>query len=409
MVRGSNLLRVSEFNQAVVLDAVRRAAEGVSRVEIVHSTGLSNQTVSNIVRRLLDLGLIKEGERTAGGLGKPRTPLKIDPAGRFAIGVHLDPSVMTFVILDLSGSVIARARKPMPSVAAPEDTIRRIAEVVDELIRTAGVARSRVLGVGIASPGPIDEAKGIVVGPPLLVGWDTVPLRESLREATGLPVLLDKDVMAAAHAELWSSDASHEENFALIYLGTGVGAGLVLNGEMLRGSSSNVGEIGHFSIGADGPLCSCGRSGCVGVALMPAYMVSEALRTNVIDRAVDIAEPAEVSAAFLELSRRASEGGTVAQGIIDTAAARLARAVEDIANLLDLDRIIFGGPAWPPVSERFLAVMIPALKRRSAVGAIHDIAVVGSALGEDIAAIGAGCAILDHFLSPKSTGLLLEG
>lgn len=408
MLRGSNLLRVSGFNQAVVLDAVRRAHDGVSRVEIVQATGLSNQTVSNIVRRLLDQGLVKEGPKTVTGPGKPRTPLEINPCGRFAVGVHLDPSVMTFVILDLNGSVIARARNPMPSVAVPADTIRRMAAAIEDLISTAGVTRDRVLGVGIASPGPIDETSGIVVGPPLLVGWDTVPLREALREATALPVLLDKDVMAAAQAELWSSDAAKQENFALIYLGAGIGAGLVLNGEVLRGSSNNVGEIGHFSAGIDGPLCTCGRNGCVGVALMPAYLVNEALQAGVLDSPVDLVEPTEVSAAFVELSEQAAGGNAAAQGILDKAASRLARAVEDVANLLDLDRIIFGGPAWDPVSGRFLAAMVPALKRRSAVGAIHALAVVGSELGEDIAAIGAGCAILDHFLSPKSTGLLLE-
>lgn len=408
MARGSNLLRVSGFNQAVVLEAVRRSKGTISRVELVQSTGLSNQTVSNIVRKLLDIGLITEGQKTVSGLGKPRTPLAINPGGRYSIGVHLDPSVMTFVILDLNGSVIARSRDSMPAVAEPAVTIRRMAGAIDELIAAAGIPRDRVLGVGIASPGPIDMVNGIVVGPPLLIGWHTVPLRESLREATGLPVLLDKDVMAAAHAELWLDDTDGHKNFALIYLGAGIGAGLVVNGEVLRGSSNNVGELGHFSSGIDGPLCTCGRSECVGVALMPAYLVKEALRTKVIGGPVDTDEPAEIAIAFMELSRRAAAGNLTAREIIDLAATRLARAVEDVANLLDTDRIIFGGPAWPPLSERFLAVMVPALKRRSAVGAIHDIAAVGSVLGEDIAAIGAGCAILDHFLSPKSTALLLQ-
>jgi predicted NBD/HSP70 family sugar kinase len=399
---------VGGFNQAVVLDAVRRGKNGISRVELVQATGLSTQTVSNIVRKQLDLGLIAEGHKTVTGPGKPRTPLEIQPASRFAVGVHLDPSVMTFVVLDLAGTVVARSRGEMPAVADPDTTVARMALAIDELVRTAGVPRERLLGVGIASPGPIDEDRGIVVGPPLLIGWETVRLRESLRQATGLPVLLDKDAAAAAHAELWSSSRAEKENFVFIYLGTGIGAGLVVDGVVVRGPSNNVGEIGHFSTGGNGPECSCGRCDCVGAATMPAYLVEQAVAAKVLPGPVDGADPRQVSEAFFSLGALAQQGNEGAKAIIDLSAVRLARAVENIANLMDADRIVLGGPMWQPVSERYLAALGPALSRRSAVSAIHTIKVLGSALGADIGAVGAGCAILDHILAPKQTGLLLQ-
>ncbi|MCZ2403165.1 ROK family transcriptional regulator [Paenarthrobacter sp. Z7-10] len=396
------------FNQAVVLDAIRRAPHGISRVELVQATGLSTQTVSNIVRKQLDLGLLNEGHKTVTGPGKPRTPLTIEPRSRFAVGVHLDPSVMTFVVLDLAGDVVARCRHEMPAVADPDTTVARMAAAIDGLVRTAKVPRDRVLGVGIASPGPINEDRGIVVDAPLLIGWQAVRLRESLRGATGLPVLLDKDVMAAAHAELWSSSRGENENFAFIYLGTGIGAGLVINGQVMRGASNNVGEIGHFSTGEDGPLCACGRSSCIGVAAMPAHLVETAVAAGVLEGPASGADPELISAAWVKLGALALQGDAGALGIVDASARRLARVVEDIANLMDVERVIFGGPMWAPVSERYLAVLQPTLSQRSAVSAIHDLEVIGSALGEDIAAVGAGCAILDHILAPKQMGLLLQ-
>lgn len=409
MPRGSNLERVSTFNQAVVLDHVRRSDSSLSRVELVRITGLSTQTVSNIVRKLLDLGLINETGKISGRTGKPRTVLNIDPSSRFAVGIHLDPSVITFVLLDLAGSVVARSHVPIQSVADPDTTIQKMTSAVDSLVHQAGISRDRVLGVGIASPGPIDQQRGAVVGPPQLKGWDRVELRASLQQATGFPVFLDKDATAAAHAELWISEDRTAQHFAFIYLGTGMGSGLVNNGEVVRGSSNNVGEIGHFSTGPGGPRCGCGRTGCVGLAIMPAYLVGEGVATGVIDEPFDDSDLQAIAAQFRQLAAQADTGDARAAKILDGAAARLAWAVEDIANLVDVDRIVFGGPSWSPISKRYLGILRSTLANRLAVGSIHQVQVTGSLLGEDIAAVGAACIVLDHALSPRPEGLLLEG
>jgi predicted NBD/HSP70 family sugar kinase len=392
-----------------MLDHVRRSDSGISRVELVQITGLSTQTVSNIVRKLLDLGLINETGKISGRTGKPRTVLNIDPSSRFAVGIHLDPSVITFVLLDLAGSVVARSHVPIQAVADPDATVQKMSSAVDGLIHQAEISRDRVLGVGIASPGPIDQQRGAVVGPPLLTGWARVELRASLQQATGFPVFLDKDATAAAHAELWISEDRAAQHFAFIYLGTGMGSGLVTNGEVVRGSSNNVGEIGHFSTGPGGPRCGCGRTGCVGLAIMPAYLVGEGIAAGVIDAPFDDADLQNIAAQFRQLAAQADSGNARAAKILDGAAARLAWAVEDIANLVDVDRIVFGGPSWSPISKRYLGILRSTLANRLAVGSIHQVQVTGSLLGEDIAAVGAACIVLDHALSPRPEGLLLDG
>ena len=245
--RGTNLDRVGGFNDAVVLDAIRRS-EQLSRVELAEATGLSGQAISNIARRLLDAGLVREAGRLRGaGLGKPRTLLELEPTGRYAVGVHLDPSVVTVVLLDLTGEVVAR--RPVDQYADdPGLLIDGIAKTIEEVIAEAGAPRDRVTGVGIAAPGPIDVERGVVVDPPNLSTWHLVPLRDELAERTGLPIVLDKDVTAAASAERWAGQGG---SFVFFYLGTGVGAGLVIGDEVVRGSSSNVGEIGAASLVLD--------------------------------------------------------------------------------------------------------------------------------------------------------------
>ena len=108
--------------------------------------------------------------------------------------------------------------------------------------------RDRIAGLGVASPGPIDLDEGTVVDPPLLPGWDSVPLRDALAEATGLSTLMDKDVTSAAVAETWAGGPSGAGSFIFMYMGTGIGCGIVLNDEVVRGTSGNAGEIGHIMV-----------------------------------------------------------------------------------------------------------------------------------------------------------------
>lgn len=408
MPQKSNRGRVSSYHQSVVLDLIRRSENGLSRIELVGLTGLSTQTISNLANKLLDDGLIRETGKIVGRMGKPRTVLQIDPLSRYAVGIHLDPSVITLVLLDLAGAVVARSHIAVHAVADPSQTVRVIASAVDSIIRESAVDISLVLGVGIAAPGPIDIPGGVVVGPPLLTGWERVGLREQLHVEVGLPVFLDKDSSAAAHGELWTTGANATQNFAFIYLGTGLGAGIVINGEVVRGTSSNVGEIGHFSTGQDGPICSCGRPGCVGLMTMPSHLVEEAVNLGVIDGPVDHSDLQRTGQQFRELARLADEGDQRARVVLADAATRLARAVEDVANLLDLDRVVFGGPSWPSVSASYLPVIRDALANRLAVGAIHPLDLRDSALAEEVAAVGAGCLVLTHLLSPRPYGLLAE-
>lgn len=409
MPKGSNLERVSAYNQSVVLDLVRRPQEGLSRVELVKKTGLSTQTISNIVRKLLDDGLVLETGKVPGKTGKPRTVLQIDPQSRYAVGIHLDPSVIALTLLDLAGTVVTRSHIPVRTVALPERTVQTIADAVRSLILDSGVDRERVLGVGIASPGPIDLPRGILLGPPLLTGWDRVDLREELHAAIGMPIFLDKDSSAAAHGELWMSHSALPKDFAFVYLGTGLGSGLVINGEVVRGTSNNVGEIGHFSTGTDGPICSCGRPGCVGLVTMPSHLVREAEAAGILVPQGGEDDLQRTSERFLLLASLANAGDPGAVALLKDSATRLARAVEDLANLLDLDRIVFGGPSWPARSNFYLPVMQEALANRLEVGAIHPLDLVDSVLAEDVAAVGAGCLVLNHLLSPRPYGLLLTG
>lgn len=405
--RGTNLPAMGDFNQSVILDAIRRSSAGLSRVELTAATGLSAQTVSNICRRLIDQGFVAEAGKEITGPGKPRTILRLNPDGAFALGVHLDPTFMTFVMLDLSGSIVARSRRSTPISAEPDVIIAELMSALTELISEAGVSRTRIAGVGIAAPGPIDKRRGTVVDPPHLIGWHQVALRDALAEGMGLPAILDKDVTAAAIAEMWAGGPSGLGSFVFCYLGTGVGAGLVVKGEVVRGSSDNAGEIGHIVTDPDGPLCSCGMRGCVSVTCTPQALVMEAQRLGVFGGEVVRLDTVSVDERFSELCDSAAAGNAIAVEILDRSAARIARVVAVVANMLDLDRVVFGGPFWSRLSAHYALSIPTLLEEHRAARSIHRIAVTGTGVGEDVAAVGAACLVLDMALTPNPKSLLL--
>ena len=405
--RGTNLPAMGDFNQSVILDAIRRAPRGLSRVQLVRATGLSAQTISNICRRLLDGDFIREAGKESSGPGKPRTMLVVNPEGQYALGVHLDPTVMTFVMLDLTGAVVMRSRKPTPTVTDPAKIIDKIVRELAKLMASSGVDGGRIAGVGIAAPGPIDSAKGTVVDPPHLTGWHRVPLRDALGDATGLTAILDKDVTAAAIAEMWAGESHDMGSFVFFYLGTGISVGLVVDDQVVRGSSDNAGEIGHIVTDPNGPPCFCGLRGCVAVTCMPQALVQEAEELGVLDDSRVGSDTSSVDARFTQLCDAATSGNAIAIEIIDRSAARLSRAVAVVANVLDVDRVVFGGPFWSRLSEHYLRRIPELLGELTAARRIHRITVSGSRVGEDVAAVGAACLVLDRTLAPHPKALLI--
>ncbi|MGM7699469.1 ROK family protein [Microbacterium sp. A84] len=397
---------MGDFNQSVILETIRRSGEGLSRIELVDATGLSAQTVTNITRRLLDDGIIEEAGRTITGPGKPRTTLRLNADSRLSIGVHLDPAVMTFVLLDLSGSVIERTTKRTPA-NDPRRIIMAMSKAIDELIVRSGADRERIAGIGVATPGPLDSARGTVIDPPKLHTWHRVPLRDSLAEATGFPVTLEKDTTAAAVAELWTGSSPTHGSFLFVYLGIGIGTALVLNGEAVQGSSRNVGEVGHIIVDPDGPLCGCGKRGCVEVVCTPQAIVERAERAGIFADDRESSDAASVDERFTQLCARVAAGDADAAAVLDQAAQHLSVLISGMTNMLDVDRVVLGGPFWSRVEELYLRRLPELLDHQSATRAVRELPVSGTVVGDDVGAVGAGCVVLDEVLSPRASALFL--
>ncbi|MGN7224476.1 ROK family protein [Curtobacterium flaccumfaciens] len=424
--RGANLPSIGGFNRTVVLDAVRRSPDGLSRVELAARTGLSAQTVSNVTRFLIEAGMIVESGTVVSGRGKPRTILRLEPGSRYAVGVHVDPAVVTYVLLDLAGTVVAASTTSTPTADDPSEVVRTIASAVDGLVADAGVAVDSVLGVGIASPGPIDVQAGIVVDPPFLPRWRDVPLRDALAEATGYPVLLEKDVTAAAVGEMFLAGESSARNFAFVYFGTGFGVGLVVDHEPVRGVGSNAGDAGHIMVDQGslaGTPDGSGTRGEVGAAVAPDRLVRIARSRGLAlsgggavteagagadAGAADADSVDAVNAAWDELAEAIANGDDTAVTLAAEAGTVMGNAVVLIVNLLDIDRVVFGGPFWSRIASAALPAARTAIVGSPLLVPKHAVQVVESDRGADVAAVGAACLVLDAALSPRASALLIR-
>ncbi|MEU9085626.1 ROK family transcriptional regulator [Streptomyces sp. NPDC048357] len=294
-----------------MLDLLRGAGPaGLGRAELAARTGLTPQAVSKITARLGADGLVAEAGRAASTGGKPRTLLRLVPEARHAVGVHLDRDELRAVRVDLTGRVVTESRGPLDFGAGPD-------AVVEETVRT--VARVRepagppLLGVGVAAPGPLDHRAGVMGKVTGFPEWEGFGLREALEGRLGVPVRVDKDTNAGAAgvaavpvpAPAEGGVAGEAGAAASVYLhfGTGLGAGLLLGGEVYRGARSAAGEFGHQVLRLDGPPCACGARGCAEVLCL----------------------------------------GAVARGDLPEAARILGEGAANLVALLDVDQVLLGG------------------------------------------------------------------
>ncbi|MFF8640260.1 ROK family protein [Streptomyces sp. NPDC015345] len=343
---GVNLPALRGHNAALVLDLLRVAGRaGISRLELAERTGLTPQAVSKITARLRAEGLAAEAGRRASTGGKPRTVLRLVPEAGHAVGLHLDRDELRAVLVDLTGAVVAERRAPLDFGAGARAVVESAAGEVRGLTTSGEVgAVPGPGGVGVALPGPLDHAAGVLRRVTGFPEWDGFPLRDALAERLGLPVAVDKDTNAAALGLALAGDDA-AGSFAYLHLGTGLGAGLVLGGALHRGARTGAGEFGHQVLRLDGPLCECGDRGCV-----------EALCLAAVARG-DLAEAARV----------------------------LGTAAGNLVGLLDVDRVLLGGRtvfAAPELFVRGVGEVVAERVRRGGGGAEVPVALApGGARG----------------------------
>jgi predicted NBD/HSP70 family sugar kinase len=385
--------------RGLVLDLIR-AARTISRVELAAATGLTGATISEVVRELMGDGLVVEAGRGAPTGGKPRTLVQLNPLARYSVGVQLERNTCVIVVVDLAGRQVARTSFQGAALLPPEQALSLVAAQVEALLATAAVDRDKVLGVGLVSYGPQDRRAGVLLTPQPTEEWLDYPVTRRLAQSLGLPVLLDNDAAAAAIGEYWMGAVDPRSTYGCIYMATGIGGGVVVAGEVYRGSSSNSVEIGHISIDVNGDECPCGNVGCLENYAGPSALVRQALATPGLAQrlALDPAA-ADFLTEFARIAAAANAGDPDARDLVERSARYLASAAVTMVSLFDVDVMVLAGPSFAVAGSIYQAVIQQEVDRRMFARRAHRVWVVPSVNGSDAAAIGGAVLVLQSELT----------
>ncbi|SFJ68884.1 ROK family transcriptional regulator [Cellulomonas sp. KH9] len=328
-----------------MLDLIR-AGGRLSRVELAALSGHTPPSVTKVIRALVEEGLVREAGLEHQSRGTPRRLLELVPDAWYAVGVQVDRTSSTVVVIDFAGRQVAGAGLRGSGDDAPQTTVEGLVDHVADLLTSVGVPRERVLGVGLVTHGPQDRERGMLLTSQPTPAWLGFPLTRTLGDGLGLPTLLENDATAAAIGEQWAG-AVPIDTFGVLYMATGVGGAVVVDSEPYRGRASNAVEIGHLSLDRGGRRCVCGLSGCVQVEASPVAVVEAAIgRAGVAARLGLRGGSEETLADFERIARAARDGDGAARELLEHSAACLGAAAVTLANLFDLSTFVLAGPAF---------------------------------------------------------------
>lgn len=398
--RGSKRL-IRDLNQALVVDLIRRHGP-LSRLELLERTHLGKSTINTILTDLVRDRLVEQaGIAEPTSVGRPPVLLRLNPEARFIVGVKLAPTQVTAALTNLHAQVLERVERGFAADAGPEIVTTQLREAIVEVMRSRGLASADILGVGVVLPGLIDLRTGVALSSRFL-HWRNFDLRSQIADAIDVPVFVDNDANAFALAEHWYGSGRGSDDLIAVTVGVGIGAGVILGGRLYRGAREGAGELGHVVMDPDGPLCTCGKHGC-----LEAYVADVAIERAARERlgrarSVGRLGDTPTSAITRELVVRAArEGDGLARRVLADAGAVLGTALANVVNLLNPGRVVIGGEAADGAGDLLLDPARASLREHAFSILADELEVVPATLGADAWSMGAATLVLEEVFKPS--------
>ncbi|QDP41998.1 ROK family transcriptional regulator [Radiobacillus deserti] len=374
---GGNSDSMKRLNRSTVLHAIHRY-KPISKAELVPITKLTFATVSNIVQELMESEWIVEAGYGQSSGGRKPILYQLADERYHVISVDIAVASTTAALINVSGEVVYaesehHVRKEDGTFQVDLGTIY---ELVDSVFEKTLPNKQEVIGIGIASPGPLHAEKGVLLSPPNLTGLDGVEIRDLLKTRYGVEARLEKDADAAALGEYWF--ANRKPNMLYVFADRGTGGGILFNGSIYRGFLNGAGELGHATVDIHGPICRCGNIGC-----LELYASGIALERN---------RPSMLMDAIMQEARNGNE---VLQKELETVTSYLATGITNAVNMLNPAEVILGGAlinGYPPMAESVKNIISERCFTRE--NGVPDISV--SVFQDHAPLIGAAAVILQH-------------
>jgi len=369
---------VRSQNRALVINLLRTHGP-LSRADIAKQTGLAPSALTRLMRILLDEGIVEEVGKADSSGGRPATLVGLNQSHASSIGIKIERRRVLAARVDLGGAITHHSESPIDDPADPTATLDTIAELIDALIE------NRILGIGVCVSGFVDPLTGTNLFSPILK-WENVGILEALAARFDIPIRVENDVNALALAECWYGAGAGHENFVCITVGEGIGAGVVIGGDVYHGAHGGAGELGHITIDPNGPVCRCRERGCLEVYASDRFLEEEAERLGYsgIDGMISAARDGsdEAKDAFTQMGRNLGIGA------------------RNLVNLLNPEAIVLGGERMDE-EDLFFDAFVEEVRRHSFPAEAAQLEIVPAQLGRDGFVIGAATlAAVEFFRLP---------
>ena len=361
-----------------------------SRHELSAATGLSPASVTNVIRELIDEGIVIETGLAESDGGRPRAMLAMNSGYGYFIGVDVGETRTRVELFDLTMAERARVEYPLDRVTEHDVdvVVGQIASGLRTVLADSGVAEEQIIGVGVGVPGTIEQ------GPEVLVhgqtyGWDAVPIERLLRAHTDLPLMFDNGAKTMGQAEMWFGAGRGARNAIVVLIGSGVGASLISGGATYQGATSSAAEFGHITIVIGGRKCRCGSTGC-----LEAYAGAEAILER-YGRPIAGNDQELALASLID----SIDTSPVAAEIVHETAQYLGGGIGTLINLFNPERVIVGGWAGKLLGDRLLPEIRESARQHSLRHPFAATTIQLGQLGPSVVALGAATLPMESFLN----------
>ena len=315
-------------------------------------------------------------------------------SGRPAVGVDLGGTKIHTVVATPEGSVLGENRCATLAAEGPDAVLERLITTVRASLVGAGLSTSEIAGVGISSPGPCDPRRGVITNAPNLPGWHEIPIIRIISEQLSVTALLENDANAACYGEYRFGAGRGFRHLLYVTLGTGIGGGIIIDGEIYEGASGAAGEVGHMTIDQDGPVCNCGSRGCLEALASGPAIAREAAAAIAAGRSPLLAQLAGNSPPTPEQVQEAAQRGDVAaRQVIEEAGRQLGIGLIGLLNCFDPEALILGGGLLG-LGDRYIGTAVRLARERAFAQIIADVTITTAALGERAGALGAAALVM---------------
>jgi glucokinase-like ROK family protein len=369
-----------------------------SRAQLADRFDVSRSTLASEIDRLLETGLaVPDGLAASRGGRRSRT-IRLAPSLRF-LGVDIGATSIDVAVTNAELEILGHLTEPFDVTLGPVAVLEHVLAMIGKL-RSAGVAK-RFDGAGVGVPGPVRFPEGVPVAPPIMPGWDGFPVRESLGQELGCPVLVDNDVNLMALGEQHAGVARTASDFLCVKIGTGIGCGIVVAGEVYRGATGSAGDIGHIQVVPEGRACPCGNDGCLEAYFGGGALAREAQAAAASGRSPRLAACLEDGRALqaTDVAAAAAAGDATALSLIRQGGALTGQVLAGLVSFFNPALVVIGG-GLTGLGHTLLAAIRTQVYRRSLPLATGNLPIVLGELGAAAGVVGATRLISDHVFSP---------